>query len=104
MHLQIFLCIPLTGILSGELTYDNSNPRWHEVTVSINKEQTRRLIFKLNSTPEAIDFNLHLEAALEETLQSVGEKSSTFTTCEEVFDENVQTKERGWLKKNNKMK
>ncbi|KAL8564630.1 hypothetical protein ACOMHN_032186 [Nucella lapillus] len=81
---QVFLDLPLSKLLNGEISY-NINRQWHEVTVlSDRPQQPRRFVFRLESSSadhaDCKDFNRHLETVFEEILQSgVGRENNTVT-------------------------
>ncbi|XP_076470745.1 ranBP-type and C3HC4-type zinc finger-containing protein 1-like isoform X2 [Babylonia areolata] len=85
-HLKVetvFLDLPLSKVLSGDIKYD-INKQWHQLTVqSSGVHPPRHLVFLLHSPSsdhkEAKDFNSKLEAVLEEILTahtSQGEKAA----------------------------
>ncbi|KAK7115205.1 hypothetical protein V1264_001125 [Littorina saxatilis] len=72
---EVFLDLPLSGLLTGNVTYDNSRPLWHEVTIIHDAGQrVQRLVFNLKTSAsdrdQARDFNTKVTHVLEDILTS----------------------------------
>lgn len=84
--LQVFLDLPLSGVLTRKINYDHSHDLWHKVTICESRsQQQRRLVFQLlNTSPDEVkDFNEKLNGVFEKIL-------STHT-------EEKEEGEKGWL-------